>query len=537
MPDDAARSRKRAQAATKLLDFLERAARRVPGRELFGDLLDALVAELDCERVFLFRLRKTGGFRVIAARSRDREDLTRPGERISHHAVKKMVAQGSPFFVPDARHDRRYRSEEVLRHNRPAHSILVLPLCRGGEVEGGVYADHRFQFLHAPAADDTAVRGLIALLALALDLKEGSRDARKRLAAEEEGDEEGAPGRPLPADPAPARAAEARLLAEDEASAEDFHGLLSANPDFRDVFDTVRGLAVNDLPVLLLGETGTGKGLLARALHECSERRSGPFVAFHSGAVPESLAESELLGHVKGAFTGAERDHEGVFAQANGGTLLLDEVGDMTIEVQKKLLRVLEDGWVRPVGAKEPARVDVRLVASTTRDLESLVKEGTFRGDLYYRLKGAVIEVPALRDRREDVLPLARRFLGREAQRQGRKTPHLGDAAALRLVRHPWPGNVRELENEMRRLVALGVESVGASDLTIAARSRRREGGAPEGKGTAGRSLEEAVEAAERQAIVAALEMSRGNKSRAAIRLGITRKSLYRRMAKYRIGT
>jgi DNA-binding NtrC family response regulator len=312
-----------------------------------------------------------------------------------------------------------------------------------------------------------------------------------------------------------------------------FHGLMSVNPDMKDIFDTLRSLAHSDIPVLIQGETGTGKGVLARALHESSARGSRPYVCVHCGSVPETLIESEIMGHVKGAFTGADLDREGVFVTADGGTLLLDEVADMSLELQKKLLRVLEDGLVRPVGAKEPVRVDVRLVGSTSGDLEKLVKEDAFRRDLYHRLKGVVIQLPPIRERREDILPLATHFLQKYALEEGRGAATLKESAKLKMLGYSWPGNVRELEHEMRRLVALGVEEIGAEHLTF---SGRREDSLDKGPGGAeAPSLEEAVAEAEKEAISMALRGARGNKSRAAAQLGITRKALYRRMAKHGI--
>ena len=238
---------------------------------------------------------------------------------------------------------------------------------------------------------------------------------------------------------------------------------------------------------------------------------------------------------MRGAFTGAETSYDGVFVRADRGTLLLDEVGETSLEVQKKLLRVLEDGLVRALGAKEPVQVDVRLISTTSRDLEKLVRQGRFRGDLYYRLKGVDLLVPPLRDRKEDVLPLALRFLEKHARAAGRKLPELTVAARGKLLRHPWPGNVREVENEMRKLVALGADPIEPRHLSPTLARRGRSEGDWQPSGSSAWRLDETVELAEREAILGALKSARGNKSRAAKHLGITRKSLYRRMAKYGI--
>jgi len=414
-----------------------------------------------------------------------------------------------------------------------AMSILVLPLRHRGEIQGGIYADHRFRPIEPRASGDEVLEAGTAILVLALSLRDESRAARRLRRALESlraGAHADAGGLEEDAVAASLHAA----LPDGANRLASFYGLITANPDLSDICDTVRTLS-SDLPILIQGETGTGKGLLARAVHESSARGAKPFVVLHAPTVPDSLIESELLGHVKGAFTGAESDHDGVLVRADGGTLFLDEAGDMSAELQKKLLRVLEDGQVRAVGGKEPRRVDVRLITSTSRDLEALVREGLFRQDLYFRLKGLTFLVPALRERREDVLPLAEHFLGRHAAPLGRQPPLLEEGARRRLANHSWPGNVRELENEMRRLVALGHESIEARDLELAqVRPREEEARARSAAGVS-RRLGETVELAEREAILEALRAARGNKSRAALNLGVTRKSLYRRMAKYGI--
>jgi DNA-binding NtrC family response regulator len=280
------------------------------------------------------------------------------------------------------------------------------------------------------------------------------------------------------------------------------------------------------------GETGTGKGLLARAVHLASGRRDQQFLVVSCGALPETLVESELLGHVRGAFTGADLAREGLFVQADGGTLFLDEVGDLTVDMQKKLLRVLEEGEVRPLGAKSARRVDVRLICSAGEDLENLVRLGRFRRDLYFRLKGIVLHLAPLRERREDVLPLAEHFLELHTKETGKRRPELSREVKVRLLGHGWPGNVRELENEMRRVVALGKEPLGPGDLKLGPEKGSMALALADGGRT---SLDEVVHFAERQAVLAALQRTAGNKSQAASELGITRKALYRRLAKYGI--
>lgn len=509
-----------------LAEALEKLCRQDPDRQLLAEFLDRVAAEVDCERIFLFVLRPAGGFRVLVGRSRDREDLTQPARRMSHYAIRRLVESENPVVVTDARRDRRYRTEIALEGKKGPRSIVVLPIHFGGSLQGGVYADHRFRRMRSSGALRGSLREWLGLLGLSLRLRK-SRQRRK--VTRSKGPRDSGTG---------ARRAERPALGsmDPPGGVEMFHGLLSGNPDMRDLFEVVRSLSSSTLPVIIRGDTGTGKTLLARAVHACSSCASGPFSAVDPAAIPEELIESELLGHVQGAFTGADTDRQGIFELSDGGTLLLDDVANMREEFQKKLLRVLEDGQVRPLGAKEPLRVRVRTVSVTSRDLEQLVRQGSFRRDLYYRLKGVVFDLPPIRDRREDILPLARHFLDLHAERESRTPPSLEESARLRLVGYDWPGNVREIENEMRRLVALGLRSVEASHLAPFLQERRVRGrGAVGGVGeeASGVSLQETVETAEKSAIETALKLAAGNKSRAAGALGITRKTLYRRMEKY----
>ena len=510
---------------------LSQLADDVPGRSTLLMVLAELIEIVDSERIFLFRLRKTGGFQVLAACNRDREPLHSPERRMSHYAVKTAMATEKQLLIPDARHDRRYRAEEVLDGKKGALSILVLPLRVHGELYGGIYADHRFQNLQ-PAVESEALRAWLSIAQLVLSVRARHRDLRRRHREMESQlrdawSEAQSSSLGIRATHRMSASQLSKWI-DEKADARNFHGFLSANPDLRDAFEALERLAAADLPVLICGETGTGKSLLARAIHQSSGRGSGNFLPVHCGSVPDSLIESELLGHVRGAFSGAELDRDGILVQADGGTLFLDEVGDMGGEFQKKLLRVLEDGVVRPIGAKEAVRVNVRVVSATRHRLESQVERGQFRGDLYFRLKGVVFEIPPIRERREDICPLCRWFLSTHARAAGRKVPRLTREAWLRLVDYSWPGNAREIENEVRRLVALGVDTVGQDDLNVNIRR-----GARAVTGRALPTLEEAVSDAERKVVAEALRRTEGNKSQAAQALRITRKSLYRRMKKY----
>jgi len=292
----------------------------------------------------------------------------------------------------------------------------------------------------------------------------------------------------------------------------------------------VARVAPRDVTVLVSGESGTGKERVAEAIVAGSRRAERPFVRFNCAALSPGLAEAELFGHARGAFTGATRARPGLFGEADGGTILLDEIGELEAGAQAKLLRVLQEGEVRPVGEERVRMVDVRVVAATHRDLAALVKEGKFREDLYYRLDVVHLHVPPLRERPEDVPVLARHFLARAADRFGVSPLAVPEALFARLAAHAWPGNVRELENAIEGLVALSPPD--GLDLSLL------PGGAPAPGGAAptARGLKEKVEAFERGLVVEALRASRGNRSEAARALGISRVTLHDKLKKYGLG-
>jgi DNA-binding NtrC family response regulator len=234
-----------------------------------------------------------------------------------------------------------------------------------------------------------------------------------------------------------------------------FENIIGGSAAMQAVFEQIRALSSSDASILLLGETGTGKELVAQAIHHQSARRDGPFVAVNCAAIPENLLESELFGHEKGAFTGADRKRRGLFVEASGGTVFLDEVGDVPLALQVKLLRVLQERAVRPIGGSQDIRLDLRVVSATHRDLAALVSEGKFRDDLYYRVAVIPIRLPSLRERPEDIMPLANHFLRRTADAIGKSLENFDDEAETWLLRHRWPGNVRELENMVERAVTL----------------------------------------------------------------------------------
>jgi two-component system nitrogen regulation response regulator GlnG len=329
--------------------------------------------------------------------------------------------------------------------------------------------------------------------------------------------------------------------------------LIGRCPAMQDIYRVLARLTQTDLTVMITGESGTGKELVARALHEYGKRRNGPFVAINMAAIPRELIESELFGHEKGAFTGAQNRHVGRFEQAEGGTLFLDEIGDMPMEAQTRLLRVLQEGEYTTVGGRTPIRTNVRIIAATNRDLQQQIDQGLFREDLFYRLNVVPLRLPPLRERLEDIPDLVRHFLG-IAEKEGLPPKSFEPGAIERLKRYHWPGNVRELENLVRRLSAIYAQDIVTtemveSELASAARAPFPDAGEPTG------DLSEAVERflgdyfmsfgqelppaglytrvlrkVESPLIAAALAATRGNQIRAADLLGLNRNTLRKKI-------
>jgi DNA-binding NtrC family response regulator len=295
----------------------------------------------------------------------------------------------------------------------------------------------------------------------------------------------------------------------------------------RGIMKTVERIAPSDVSVLITGESGTGKEVVADLIHTLSSRAKGPFIKINCAALPRELIESELFGSVKGAFTGALGDREGLFRQAEGGTLLLDELSEMPVDTQSKLLRVLQEKEVRPVGGRTSYKTDCRIIAATNRQVEEAIREGKLREDLYYRISAISVHLPPLRDRREDILPLARAFLKRFTSQANRAISDYTPAAAERLRKFDWPGNVRQLQNEIQRAVLM-VEGqvIDVHDLSMNDLSNSSDGV------DANLTL---MEAMERNKIIEVLRDTRGNKLETARRLGIGRQTLYNKIKAYSI--
>ncbi len=322
-----------------------------------------------------------------------------------------------------------------------------------------------------------------------------------------------------------------RSLRETVQRAGRFEDLLGQSPTMLKLYDQLAQIADSEASVLIMGESGTGKEVVARGLHQRSKRREKPFVAVNLAALPDTLLESELFGHTKGAFTDARNDRKGLFALAEGGTLFLDEIGEMPLAMQPKLLRALEESRIRPIGSEKEVAIDVRVLAATNRDLETAVDEGRFRKDLYYRIDVIQVDLPPLRARGTDALLLAQHFIELYAARSKKEVLGLSEGVAEKLLAYAWPGNVRELRNVIERAVALTrLDKLTLDDLPEKIRDYRRSqvviGGSDPGELVP-------LEEVERRYILNVLECVQGNRTQAAKKLGLDRKTLYRKLRQY----
>jgi Nif-specific regulatory protein len=321
-----------------------------------------------------------------------------------------------------------------------------------------------------------------------------------------------------------------RYLINEREEEFDHYGIVGRSRVIQDVIRQAERVAETRSTVLILGETGTGKELLARAIHDRSAQRNMPLIKVNCAAIPDTLLESELFGHVRGAFTGAATNKKGKFALADGGTIFLDEIATMSPSLQAKLLRVLQEREFEPLGAERSQKVEVRVIAATNRDIKRLVEDGRFLEDLYYRLNVIPLILPPLRERREDVPVLVEHFLRKHAQRSGRRVNEIRDDALQRLMAYDWPGNVRELENTIERAVVLcGGPVIEADDITMPGIA------GPTTVGLPSLQLRSNVEWAERQTVQQALVRAGGIKKDAAVLLGISQRALSYYLAKYRV--
>jgi len=489
------------------------------------------------------------GMTIRVARSFDRADIPIPSSRLSLGIAGQVLRSGRPLLSVDAGSDERFSDMKSVEDLR-LRSVMCLPIRIDDRIDGVLYVDNRLQrgaFTqeNLDLVDLLANQAAIAIrnARLVAELRDQNQrlvDSRRQI--ERLNGELGRRVRDQDSELAVVKAELGR-----ERGRFDYSSIVGASDAMRALFQQLDRIIDSDLPVLIQGDSGTGKELIARAIHFNGPRAAKPFVTENCAALPDSLLESELFGHARGAFTGAHRRKTGLVEQADGGTLFLDEIGDMSAEMQKKLLRVLQEGEFRPVGSDHRIQVNIRLLAASNQDLEDLVREGKFREDLFYRVHVLTVSLPPLRERRDDVPLLAEHLLARAAREAGKPAPHLSPETLAALLAYDWPGNVRELENEMRRLVVLAGEEALPEHLSTAVvlrRSIHRPAGSPAspategpdasgGAGGGGADIRAAVADLERRSIEAALARARGNKSKAAADLGISRFALQRKLDKY----
>ncbi len=521
--------RERPPAATeRLLDLSRALTAELELPRVLSLVLDGVLEWTGAERGFLV-LFESDGPRVAAARNMDREEIHKAQLKVSRTVLETARAERRPVVSRDAQEDGRFDQSTSVQ-GMGLRSVLALPLRYRDEVPGVLYLDHRFHpgrfertdlDLLARFGDQAAIAIVNARL-----LDENRRQREALAGAREEstrlkGELETHARRPAEE---PDRAREAAL--SDPPRNRPIGGLVGESVAMRHLYGALRRAARVSFPVLIQGESGTGKELVARILHDHGPRKHGPYIALNCGALPEGLLETELFGSIKGAFTGADRSREGHFVRADGGTLFLDEIGTMGDRMQEALLRVLQDGDVRPVGGSVVRKVDVRIVSAGNARLERLVEEGRFRKDLYYRLNAILVVIPPLRDRREDIPRLAEHFLAEARRRAGGPVRTLSREASARLMSHDWPGNVRELKNVVITAATLN-EGPVIGPAGISARIAPPAGAA--GGGPAGPGPDGPIEDLESYArrIVEGYQ-DRLNDPELADRLGVSRQTVWK---------
>ena len=501
-------------------------------RSPFERLLDLAIQALDAERGFLVtRSEKRAKATVRAARNMDQETLRGASGRVSNTIVDRVLESGETVLLTDAGQKGAFALEASVAAMK-LRSVLCAPILADGVAVGALYVDNRFIPQKFGPTEARMAETLSAAFSLALrqtGLEAENADARQRIEALERATVD-LKARLEEAAAAPVPEARRRDEAEGERP---FSEIIGEAPLMRRMFHLMERILDKDITVLIQGESGTGKELVARALHGYGSRGSGPFVAVNCGAIPENLIESELFGHLRGAFTDANQDKMGLVEAANGGVLMLDEIGEMPLGLQTRLLRFLQQGEFQKVGSHITQTADVRVIAATNKDLAQEVAEKRFREDLYYRLNIVRIEVPPLRERRDDIPVLANYFL-KENHRQGITGATRFAPAALGLLgRYRWPGNVRELEMVLKN-VSLFADGDVLEAANFAQFPHLISGRAQDPSGTglqrfSGLTLGEV----EREVILHALDRNRGNKKKTAEELGIDRRTLYNKLARY----
>ncbi len=482
---------RRLLALESLVRFSERLLAATDLARLLDDLVDALLEVTHADKGFLILL-EDGEMTVRAARNLGRETIENAMGRVSDSIIQRVVETRRPLVVADALHDAEWSGSSSVV-NLKLCSVMCAPLMQKGDVFGVFYLGNDAV---VSLFDERSVEVLTVFAAQASLLVQNAMflDALRR-----------------------------ENVALKEAVASKAYGdLIGAGASMREVYRRIEKVAATDISVLVTGDTGTGKEVVAREIHRRSARAHGAFVAVNCGAIPESLLESELFGHVKGAFTGAVATRMGKFQAANGGTLFLDEVGDMPPALQVKILRALQERAITRVGDTRSEPVDIRIVAATNKVLEDEIREGTFREDLYYRLNVVSIPLPPLRERGEDLVVIAKYFLQKYAKEFGSKVRGFTPAAVVAMRKYAWPGNIRELENRLKKAVVLADRAlVSAEDLDL--RPEILEPILP---------LAQAKEEFQKRYISEVLDRNGGNRTKTAKDLGVDPRTIFRHLEK-----
>ncbi len=501
-------------------------------------IVDSAIQILGAERGFLI----LGGGKeatVEVARNFAQEEVLSPEFKISRTIAQRVMESGIPELTINAQEDDRFRDLASVADLR-LRSVLCLPIRVQRQVVGVLYVDNRLQQQAFHQREHNLLTALADHAGIAIhnartmdELRARQSELRVALDRVEQ------LNAGLQGKVAVQKAEISEMRKEMHSSLRgskfkyDYNNIVGESRRMAEVFALLDKFIDAEDPILILGESGTGKELVARAVHNYGRRKDKEFVSENCAAMPASLLESELFGYVKGAFTGATTNKKGLFETANGGVLFLDEIGDMPLDLQKKLLRVLQEGEVRPLGSQQILKVDVRLVTATNRNLEEMIREGEFREDLFYRLNVLPVQLPPLRFRRQDLPLLVKRFLAAFAEENGSLVRVSPDAMDV-MLRYPWPGNVRELQNEIRRAALLCDGVILEAHLG----QNVRQGGfsleqvTPVEQGT---NLPDMVRRLEMQQIARAYEAAQGNKSKAAEMLGLSRFALQRKLEKYDI--
>jgi Nif-specific regulatory protein len=501
--------RREVRELSLLYDISRTLDRSLDLRQVVGPVLEAMADRMGMQRGTLTLLdRETGELAIETAYGLSEEQRRRGRYRLGEGITGRVVKTGLPAVIPKISDEPLFLDKTGARKNltRSDISFICVPIRVGSESIGALSADRLFAEGVSLSEDVRLLTIIASMIGQAVKLRRAIREERQRL--EEE-----------------------NLRLKDELRDRFRPGNIIGNSKaMQGVYDLIASVAGSDATVLLRGESGTGKELVAHAIHYASPRADRPFVKVNIAALPETVVESELFGHEKGAFTGAIARRKGRFELAHTGTLFLDEIGDLSPSTQVRLLRVLQEREFERVGGSETVRVDVRVIAATNRDLDAMVESGAFRRDLFYRLEVFPIRIPPLRERREDILLLADHFVGQYAAANRKKVKRISTPAIDMLMAYHWPGNVRELENVIERAVLLSTDEViHGFHLPPTLQTADASGTTPPG------DLQGRLDALEREMILEALKASRGNMSRAAVALGLTERIMGLRVHKHGI--